>query len=330
MNKRALKHLAAEHGMRQNQLAAALEVAGRASGKATMLRTQAAVLRESTIARGGRTTHAHCQYRIEAALPVAEKLHADLERGRERQRRRDRQSPATLTVQGRKDRIVQMLLGSWVGSLPGQEYSGKTHYHVAHGEPRAWTDISAGEPYPGNCTWRQTDANHHIRATISGLLRVRRAGLPFHCPYDRATIIDCELVRVEPNGRIFKALAVTESRKSIRDVDVWLADRGNGQIHFAKTERGALLVLRRAANVAADRERTKADDATGTVTSTALSLRHSWCSGGIRQWCKKHGIRRNLDRRLKEGCSKVAILRLIKKHGGPSDSYERTLVSHCS
>ena len=270
--------------------------------------------------RGGSLTLRVAEQRFEAALPVAKQVLQRLAIGAHRRKRAATSAP--LTIKQRLDNAVRRLIGS---PTAGSGYSGETSYFVEHGKPAAKTETWKGDRYSSRCTWRRTCAQHEYTATLSGLLRVKAAGLPINCPMDRAIIVDVELIRTEPEGRIFAATVITEKNKSISLRDVVVADQGDGQIYFGKTERGCLMALRQASDSYVPPQ--KKDN--GRITQGKLAKRHGWCADGIKNWCRDHGISRDLNNRLKRGTTRKALRRLLVKQKFCAEtSYDRTILEY--
>ena len=259
------------------------------------------------------------EQRFAEALPIARQVLADVTRG---QRRREVAAvPAALSAHQRKAVAVRQIIGS---PAAGGSYSGSTQRTIEYGEPAARTVTSYGDRYSSRCTWSRTDAHHMYRASLSGLLRVRAAGLPINCPLDRAVIIDATHIRTEPEGRIFAATVITEKNKSIELRDIVIADQGDGRIYFGKTERGCLMALRRSA-----RSESTDPEIAGRVTQQKLSRRHGWCADGIREWCRHRGIHRDLQARLKKGTTRKALGRLLRKQNfTPATSYDNKVLAY--
>ena len=111
--------------------------------------------------------------RFARAVPVAEQLMERLAIGT--QRRKKAATSAPLNIKQRLDNAVTRLLGSLSA---GGDYSGETRTSIAHGKPAAKTVTWKGDQYSNRCTWRRTCAQHEYTANLSGLLRVKAAGLP--------------------------------------------------------------------------------------------------------------------------------------------------------
>ena len=270
--------------------------------------------------RGGSLTLRVAEQRFEAALPVAKQVLKRLAVGVHRRKRAE--APAPLTIKQRLDNAVRRVMGS---PTAGACYSGETSYFVEHGKPAAKTETWKGGRYSSRCTWRRTCARHQYSATLSGLLRVKSAGLPVNCPLDRSIIVDVELARTEPEGRIFTAKCIVEKNKSISLRDVVIADQGDGQIYFGKTVRGCVLALRRSGEsyVPAPRK----DN--GRITQAKLARQQGWCADGIRNWCLEHGISRDLPNRLKRGTTRKALRRMLRKQKFHAEtSYDKTVLEY--
>ena len=269
--------------------------------------------------RGGSLTLRVAEQRFEAALPVAKQVLKRLAVGVHRRKRAE--APAPLTIKQRLDNAVRRVMGS---PTAGACYSGETSYFVEHGKPAAKTETWKGDRYSSRCTWRRTCAQHEYTATLSGLLRVKAAGLPINCPMDRAIIVDVELIRTEPEGRIFAATVITEKNKSIELRDIVIADQGDGRIYFGKTERGCLMALRRSA-----RSESTDPEIAGRITQQKLSRRHGWCADGIRECCRQRGITRDLQARLQKGTTRKALGRLLRKQNfTPATSYDNKVLAY--
>jgi hypothetical protein len=110
---------------------------------------------------------------------------------------------------------------------------------------------------------------------------------------------------------------------------MYIADQGDGQWHLAKTERGAAVALGRSQRAAADKSNAQRDLKSGRITGRVVRD-WGWCSNGVRQWCSRHNVTRNLSERLRTGASSRAIARLIARHGGPRDSYDSLILKRLS
>jgi len=304
------------YARREKLTASALAIAGEHIDARKNKRSAVSDIRQANRRRGGAITYAAAGERLAAALPVASRLVSFREIGMIR--RKKAAVEGHKTEKQRLDAAVQRLIGR---PCAGQAFSGSTGWNVEYGEPAASTSTWEGDQYSSRCKWKKTCASHQYRATLSGLLRVRRAGLPIRCRLDRAMIIDAQLVRTEPGGRVFSAKCIVERNKGISLRDVFIADQGGGKIYFGRTVRGCVTAIRRASATPSK------DD--GLVTQSKLSRRYGWCHDGIRSWCLEHGIRRNLAERLRKGTSREALRRLFRKQGfRAKTAYDETLLRY--
>lgn len=306
--KSALRHRAKSAGITQHALRIACS-------RNMTITAKVQAIRDANHKRGGAVTLKTARQRLDAAVPVAKQLLDDLEMGRWRQHRAAVETPSL------PERFAAQIAQRLRLHAPGGLYSGSTHWDFEHGSPDAWTDTSQGDTYSGRCTYHRTNATHKIRATLSGLKRIADAGLPYSLPRDDAVLLDVTTIRVEPEGRVIAATIADGKGKAIRCRQVFIADQGDEQYHVAKTERAAITALRRAATA-------NAPFVGPRVSATDLQKKLGWCGAGIRSWCAAHGIRRALSQRLVAGTSPQAVIRLVEKHGGPKDEYDRRLLKY--
>lgn len=244
-----------------------------------------------------------------------------------RERRAWRQIAPRLTVEQRKVRQIKRILGGMRRTANGgcahfrpPAHSGdvtRIFESVPTGNASAETVTSRGEQYSRRCTYHRWDATHTIRASLVDLLNVHRSPVP--------ELVDGLLVlQVADTDRegVYKIKAIEIVGKRLRCVIKHVADQGDGQWHVAKTLSGAVIARNRAARVA-ESERVGMIDA-------AVLRSWGWCRAGIMLWCKRHNITRGgastTKTRIAAGAKSAALARLILRHGGPMDSYERRLV----
>jgi len=195
----------------------------------------------------------------------------------------------------------------------GAGYSGDTRWIISltDGPTTAKTTTDSGERYSGRAReYAKTDAEHTISVNLSDLWAARQV-----LPDD---IDGCLIVRAKQvRERVYAVRLLRTVRQRADYADMYVADQGDGRYHLAKTERGAVTALNRAQ---------RADDASrADRISAAVTRRWGWCAAGVRQWCDRHNVRRDIRRRLRDGARSAAIARLIAKHGGPCDAYERRI-----
>jgi len=267
-------------------------------------------IRDRIQRRGGRCTVAAARERYEAAAQDAEQYLLEQELGAVRRQKARTDQPAS--IEARKVAQIRRLLDD----VPGRWYSGETAWVVssaARGTATAQTETELGDPYPGSGGYgNKTDATHRIRLSLSDLAAARRTGLPRSI--DGWQVCAAKQIR----AGIYSVSLIGESRKRVMPRPGFVAVQGHGRYHLAKTERGAVTALNRAAR--ADEESREARIDAATVS------RWGWCAGGVRRWCERHGIRRDISGRLRRGTASQALARLVKRHGGPADSYERRLM----
>ena len=304
----AIRHYARRAGITEGALRVALN-------RDATIQEKVLAIQARCRARGGRLTRRASRQRLDEALPVARQLTCDLGRGEHRRRGAAVDEP---TLEARFSRQIKNRL---YPSIVGGTYSGSTRWVYLRGDPDAHTTLAEGAPYSSGCKYLRTDAVHTIHATLTGLRRVAAAGLPYRLARDRTLILDATAIRVEREGKIVAVTIVDQKGKAIRCKQAFVADQGGGQFHVAKTERAAVTALRRAAaaNVPFSGSRVSAPDLQKTL---------GWCGAGIRNWCERHGVRRNLVSRLQRGARPQAIVRLVRKHGGPDDEYDRRLLAY--
>lgn len=298
--KQHIRHAARQAGIAQIDIIAALECSATAGTER---------IRDEVQRRGGKITVKAARARYDAALPIADQVRRDTRRGDNRRYRANR--PATPTIEQRKVRQIGRLLADY----PGERYSGATEWVIIPCERGKWhaeTRARDGEQYSRKCTYRRTDATHRIHVSLADLVAAKATGVPGLI--DGQIIVAAKQVRA---GIYWVAtLRTTGNRADYGQGCV--ANQGDGRWHFAKTERGAVTALNRSL---------RADEASRERRIAAETCRRwGWCAQGIRDWCARHGIRRNLAARLRHGVASIILARLIKRHGGPADSYERRLI----
>ena len=266
-------------------------------------------IRTRVLARGGRCTIRKAQQRYDKALAAAAQYCQEHEKGE--QRRQLASVRPSLTIDQRRVRQIKRLLPFW----PGKRYSGDTVWRVRHcdaGVQSADTDTSQGDQYSRGCTYKRTDAHHKMHINLSDLIAARRTPVPL--TVDGWMVVRAKQVR----DSIFEVTLIGTKGKSATDRQGFVAIQQAGRAHLAKTERGAVTALNR------DMRRWDEDRLRRIDASIVRSW--GWCAAGVRQWCVRHGIRRRLEQRLRRGADSKAIARLIARHGGPRDSYERRLI----
>jgi len=269
-----------------------------------------AAMRDNLKRRGIESTIAQARERIEAARPALEQMANDIARGNNRRSRTARKPDLTLTQ--RTVRQINRLMNA----IPGERYSGKTTWTcrpIRRGEsPTAQTEKSYGEQYSSRCKYSKTDANHAYSVSLSDLIAARATGLP-------AAIDGWQVVRAKQSrAGIYEVSLLGSARNQARARIAFAADQGAGRWHLAETERGAITALNRSL---------RADEASlAARINSALCRAWGWCADGVRQWCERHGIRRAVSARIGRGAKSTAIARLIRRHGGPADSYELRLL----
>jgi hypothetical protein len=265
-------------------------------------------IRSGNHRRGGKMTFNKASERFCIALSVAREAKSDLLRGEKRREKR-----AGVTQGSTEDRLNRAVNSLFPHRGFGGDYSGTTTRTITYGEPSVDTTQTCGDRYGGSSKYFQTNATHSISCTVSGLRSVIESGLPIWLGADNAYLI--QAAKTRPG--IFKVLAVVAVGKQIRLRKMFIAQQEGGFFHLAKTERGAVTALNRS-NQAPENER-------GNINSSILR-KWGWCREGTLNWCASHGITRNINARLRRGAKPLAIARLILRHGGPINSYEKRLI----
>jgi hypothetical protein len=227
-------------------------------------------------------------------------------------RRKNAEIAPSQSVYERKTNAIRRIIG---GALPGEHYSGETVWKISavpRTEVSAKTTTSSGEQYSRRVTWHKRDAVHWLNICFGDLVAARRTPVP--ASIDQELVIRAQQVRPD----IYELTTIGTKGKAVDLRHRYAANQGGGQWHLAKTERGAVIALNRSIRQA-ETERL------GKINATTCQ-NWGWCAVGIKQWCVRHGIRRNLASRLRKGAKSTAIARLIAKHGGPRDAYERRLL----
>ena len=312
--KKIISHAARVNKMTQAAIRAAL---GAAYGQTTK-RDAVKSIRDATGRRGNPITYAAARGRLDAAAPVARKIAADLRRGDDR--RHAAAIPAARTTKERKTaQITAILSEATPGRYLGGRYSGQTSWVIGSGPPAAKTVTNGGDQYSRRCTYRRTDALHYISTTVSALGRVRDAKVPVYLARDELIVLDVIETTTYQGRGIHEAVVVRQKGKKLTTAAVFVADQGDGQYHVATSPRAAKMAITRAAE-------TDTAQHAGRVTPSILRHHKGWCSKGIANWLTSHGVTRLTRRRLRRGTSYAALARLIQKHGGPADVYDRELV----
>ena len=252
--------------------------------------------------------------RLDAARAVVDTVHADQRRGEKR--RANAVTAGVLSIDDRKSLAIRsMMYGLGGAGLPGEHYSGDTLWRVIPvGRPDvgASTLTTSGDQYSRRCTYRRTDATHRLKICLSDLVAARRTPVP--ASIDGEIVIRAQSIR----ENVYQITTIGTKGKEVELRHRFAADQGAGQWYLGKTERGAVTALNRSVR---QRESVRL----GKVNA-ATCRGWGWCSAGIRQWCDRHGITRNVAARLRDGATSKAIARLIGKHGGPVNGYERRLI----
>lgn len=290
-------------------------------------RVAAKTIRDRAMKRGGRCTHDESRRRAEAARDELNRPGGYLDQRSKWQNRRDfrerwhrgadqaiggcAEFPA-LPLGRRKERMANSLRARcW----PGGYYSGETDWelHMCSQDQLgdASTVLEDGGDYSRSCPYSRTDATHHIYICLSHLIAAHRCGW---------TAIDGDLVTAAKEVRrdIWEVRLLTTVGKRAVARTRYAARQGDGQVHLARTVRGAVTALNRAARV-------DAEERLGQITGD-VCRRWGWCASGVRIWCERHGIKRNTASRIRRGAKSHALARLIEKHGGASSAYERRIV----
>ena len=127
-------------------------------------------------------------------------------------------------------------------------YSGSTHYVTSIGDfPDAGTSTERGEQYSKRCTFRKTDATHHIQVKKDYWHKVVRRGLVL---LDNLLTLDLDLLEEKDSSgyTVYGAVWARVCGKRIIPEKGYIAVNENCQTAHASTPRGALAVLTRRAN----------------------------------------------------------------------------------
>ena len=261
-------------------------------------------------------TRAEARRRYDACAEAAAQFARECESGDARRASRSRPKPRT--VGQRLTHAIRALIDGV--DMPGDRYSGDTAWYIrpcGRGGASASTATEYGDRYSKSCKYSKTDATHIIRLSLSDMVAARRAGLP-------ATIdgwIVAAAKQVRPG--IYCICQIGTLGKQCASRTMYAAEQGgDGQWYLAKTERGAA--------TGRNRHIRAIDASRAAVVSADVCRNWGWCAQGIRDWCARHNIRRDVSARLRAGASSAALARLIARHGGPRDGYERRLIRAAS
>jgi len=295
---RHVKHLAKSHKIAAADLAAVIDL--------PTLAAACAAIRKRT----GKSA-ADARKRYDAAIDAAAEYRKQARVGNIR--RGKSAMPPALDLLARKIRQIDRIMPY----KPGEYYSGKTSWTcvpIARGvtAPYAATATEKGGQYYGRYHHRKTNAKHTYGVSLSDLVAARAAGIPARI--DGWQVVRAKQVRAD----IFLVDLLGSTRNQATAKQCYAARQTNHQWYLCATERGAVVALNRDI---------RADEASRENRINAIICRAwGWCAEGMRQWCAKNGITRNLAARLRSGASSAALARLIRKHGGPSNGYEKRLV----
>jgi len=306
---RHLRHIARETHTPAADMQIALDAGGRRTGAAT------AAIRTRVHARGGQCTWAAASARLDAAdRSIARYLR---ERNVGDRRRVTAKRLGRGSVTERTTYQIERLLALAPPSQYGGRYSGETRYTVTPVSPgvpiSSETVTDRGERYTKSSRWYKTDATHNYRLSLTRLLTSRRLGLPTRI--DGHIVVAASTVRPQ----VYAVTLIQRVGKQVVCRQMYASDQGGGMWHLARTERGAVTALHRS------RQETRAR--TDGLVTGGQCREWGWCRDGIRAWCAHHRITRDITGRLRRGVSSGALKRLIERHGGPRDSYERRLVA---
>jgi len=312
--RRHLRHVARTSGVPLADLRADIEE--------TSERRRQTRIRDRIIARGGVCTWHTARARVARARLAVQRY--ERERGVGDDRRQTATRPARMTEEARLRRQIVRLTNGAV--VVGGDYSGETSHAIfpvrAGAAISARTVTSAGDPYPGD-NYRRTNARHEYYLSLSQILEARRAGLP--ATIDGAVVVGG--LRLDRIPRIYAVVLLTRSRKQARLRHCYVADQGDGWWHVAATERGARTAWGRAHRrlTAALSAQIDCGDLERDMPITIARCRTwGWCAAGIRSWCAAHGVTRTLTRRQ---TTPRALARLVQRHGGPDNAYDRHLIA---
>jgi len=281
-------------------------------------------IRQRFIRRGRKCTWEQARDRYDAAVVVVNKYLEECTKGKVR---RDRAFVPAPTLHERK--LRQFLRLYDVGmrpqrmtarKLPGGYYTGGTKWEVKFippdQDPYARTHIYDGGSYSRRCYYRKNKAVHEVGICLSDIAQVQRLGIS---PWvDDEMIVKATEIREDMYE--VKTLITKAKRADYRTAYLALQRSKFGDFtHLAKTERAAVTALNR-------HKRISEDFKTGVV-SADLCASWGWCREGMRLWARSHNIRRRIKDRMKIGVRVESLSRLIKRHGGPKDGYEKKLLS---
>jgi hypothetical protein len=304
---RHLRHIARATHTPAADMTIALDAGGVQTGAATT------AIRKRVHARGGQCTWAAARERLDAAdrsivRYLRERKIGDL-------RRVTAKTLGRGSVAERTRYQIERLFVTPLSQYGGR-YSGETSCTVTPvgptGRISAESVTQEGERYTQSSRWHKTDATHHYRLSLTRLIRARRLGIP---PRIDGHIV-VAAVRVRP--QVYHVTLIQRVGKQVVCRKMHASDQGGGMWHLANTERGAVTALHRSR----EDQSARID---GRVTGQ-LCREWGWCRDGIRSWCAHHRITRDITGRLRRGVKSGALERLIERHGGPRDVYERRLV----
>lgn len=263
--------------------------------------------------RGGKCTHDEAFRRFDRAADALGVYddQANLRAARRSARgKTERRAARRRNLEWRKRHQLRRLTARY---WPGGDYSGDTDWelHTTDGTGSAHTTVRGGEQYSRRCRYQKTNATHRITLNLAHVAAARRCGW---------TTIDGAMVSAAKELRpgIWSVTLLATSGKRAIAIERFAARQTDGRVHLAKTERGAVVALGRDA-------RAKAEERLARI-SGAVCRRWGWCGNGVRQWCNRHGIHRNVAQRIRGGATAIALARLIQKHGGAETSYDRRIV----
>lgn len=310
---RHLRHIARETHTPAADMKIALDAGGLRTGAAT------AAIRTRVHARGGQCTWAAASARLDAADGSIARYLNERNVGNRRRVTAKRLGRGSVTERT-KYQIERLTSEEWPAQLLSQyggRYSGETSYIVTPVGPTstllAETVTGRGEQYTKSSRWHKTDATHNYRLSLTRLLTSRRLGLPTRI--DGHIVVAASTVRPQ----VYAVTLIKRVGKQVVCRQMYASDQGGGMWHLARTERGAVTALHRS------RQETRAR--TDGLVTGGQCREWGWCRDGIRAWCAHHRITRDITGRLRRGVSSGALKRLIERHGGPRDSYERHLVA---
>lgn len=198
-------------------------------------------------------------------------------------------------------------------------YSGSTSVALryAHGSAHAHTETSKGETYSRACTWRKTDAVHHVETSPQAVLRLSRAvasGLPLRM----AGMVHLDAVPAG-EGRYVVAVAKRGRGKTVACERGLFAQRmAEGDWFHASSERAIVAEVRRRAKGVEAGDCVRALFAKKSIT-VAACRRLGWCEPGIRAWVARWMA--DADKMLEARKAPRAVVRAAAERAAASGDY---------